>query len=126
KDTTNSQPAQAADSPAMNADNADLLRVLQGRWQNSLNTQDEIEIEGNHIKHFNTGQLNREGSIEADAGCVISPCNAESAAQEDGWCFIEKAPNMEQCHLVLQCNKDSLQFKSLNDAGTLMSYRKVK
>lgn len=126
QDSKNAPSPPETEPPTLNADNADLLRVLQGRWQNTFNAQDEIEIEGNRIKHYGAGQLSREGSIEADAACVINPCNTARAAQEDGWCFVEKNTNIEQCNLVLQCTKDSLQFKSLNDAGEMMSYRKVK
>ncbi len=117
---------QPPEENTLHADNADLLRVLQGRWQNAANAQDEIEIEGNKMRHYQAGSINSEGDIMADAGCVIAPCNTESASQEDGWCFVEKTPNFEQCHLVLQCTKDSLQYKLMNAGEDVMSYRKVK
>ncbi len=93
-------------------DNADLLKVLQGKWQSNQDPNYIIEVIGNRMLHQNNGQPTLETSIEADATCSNAACKIEGADTSDGWCFIEIGQDT-QCNLVLKCDKTQLHYRAL-------------
>jgi len=104
----------------------DLLDALQGSWQNERDSTYTITFSGNSMKHFNGNVLSAESEIEIDDNCQNAICKTEgdSTLLNDGWCFIEKGSSGTQCNLVLNCNKQTLQYRPIDTANALAVFKK--
>jgi hypothetical protein len=97
-------------------DGNDLLEVLQGRWRSTNDSTYVLEISGKTLRHINGGELTVETEIEIDSQCQNAVCNA-AASGGDGWCFIEKSRDGNQCNFVLKADNRVLQYNAIGAAG---------
>lgn len=121
-DTANG--AIKADSLISNADAADLLQTLQGKWQSEDDSNYIVEIVGEKMKHYNGGKVSVESEIEIDASCLSNACKVDSTDLSDGWCFVEKGQYDAQCNLVLKCTKQDLQYRAIGAASAALRFHK--
>jgi hypothetical protein len=128
---TNNAPQSGAVRPAdstatvSNPDAADLLRVLQGKWQNEQDPSHVLEILDEKMRHLNNGQLSVENMLEIDGKCLSAACKVDSVDTSEGWCFVEKGQFDAQCHLVVRCDKQQLQFRALGAANGTLAFKKM-
>ena len=106
-------------------DNNDLLQTLQGRWRSNADSTYIIEFVDSKMRHINNDKLSFETNIEVDGSCSDSSCQG-AGDTEDGWCFLEKGQFDVQCHLVLKCNPNELEFAAIGAANGMLSFRKIK
>ena len=109
----NGQPEPAVAQPDAN----DLSTVLQGRWQSESDSSYVIEVVDNKIRHFSQHKFVFESDIEIDSNCQTATCKRDSADLSDGWCFTEKGQYDIQCNLVIQCDKQKLQYKAIGSTA---------
>ena len=117
-------PAPENEQVNSRPDNNDLLQTLQGKWQSTTDSAYVLEIADSKMRHINGGKFAGETEIEVDGSCTNVSC--QGAAAEDGWCFLEKGQFDIQCHRVVKCNPDSLQFVSIGAAEGQMSFKKIR
>jgi hypothetical protein len=113
-----------ADTTNIRPDEADLLRVLQGKWQNEFDENYFLEIEGSKLRQVRNGQVAAESDIEVDAFCNSTPCIADSTDKSDGWCFTEKSAGTTRCNLVIYCTKLQLKYQPMMQGQVLQEFRK--
>lgn len=109
-------------------DATDLLDVLQGKWQSEQDPNSRLEIAGNKMRHIVNGVLQVENIIEIDAKCQNNTCKQEGSDTSDGWCFVEKRQpdaSNEQCNVVLKCDKQSLQYRTIGGLTNMMIFKKI-
>jgi len=82
----------------------ELLDVMQGRWQNEMDTALTVEINDDLMTHISGGIAHEESVIEPFSDCQNTFCKADSAVTPQGWCFIEKGKADTVCYEVLQCD----------------------
>lgn len=113
------------DTALIEPDAADLLQTLQGKWQSEQDSTNLIEITGEKMTHYNSGQVSLESVIEIDGNCLTNACKADSLDTPSGWCFIEKGQYDAQCNLVLKCDKQTLQYRPLGAANPALRFKKT-
>lgn len=98
------------DLPETGPDATDLLRVIQGKWQNEQDPGYYLEIVDTDMKQYRNGQLTRESQIVVDGACTTLECKTDTTDLTDGWCFKEKSGNETVCRQVKSCDKTHLKF----------------
>jgi hypothetical protein len=136
----NNTPQPSAGKPASEADKEadikslpdpnDLLRVLQGRWQSENDPQYVIEIADTQLRHFNAGNMTSQSMIDVDGACQSPVCQpGEGTDTSDGWCFLEQTivngKFEAECHFVIRCDKERLQYRALGAAGAGIVFKKI-
>jgi hypothetical protein len=106
-------------------DASDLLKTLQGRWQNRKDSTYILEIADTQMRHFYSGKLQEESEIDVDGACATSPCVVDSTTQLDGWCFTEKDKQGTRCFIIVACDKDSLKYSPVDAESDMMVFKKV-
>lgn len=115
------KPAPVATGPST----SDLLDVLQGRWRNLQDTSYLIDISDDLMTHYK-GKAAPEGySIEVYNDCPATMCHVDSLTASNGWCFIEKSEQGNNCFQVLTCDTASLRFILLGGSGDTLSFKKI-
>lgn len=114
-------PEQTKSEP----DNNDLLQALQGKWRSESDSTYVLEILDSKMRHINRDSLTFETDIEVDGACTNTSCQ-ETARLEDGWCFLEKGQFDIQCHRVIKCNSNELQFVAVGVASGPLAFRKTR
>ena len=122
--TQTQTPAPEVTEQQSKPDNNDLLQALQGKWRSEADSTYILEITDAKMRHLNKDQLSAETDIEVDGSCSNVSCQGADAS--DGWCFLEKGQFDIQCHLVLKCNPNELQYATMGAANGLLSFKKLR
>lgn len=119
KTPENASDKVSEELPATGPDASDLLRVIQGRWQNVQDPAYLLEIVDTGIKHYHNGQLTLESQIVVDGACETTECKTDSTDLTDGWCFKEKSREGTICRQVKECDKTHLKFTTIGTQEVL-------
>lgn len=96
-------------------------KILQAKWENANDPEQTLEISGNKLKYFKSGNLVSESTIEIDADCQKATCKGG-----EGWCFIENTGNGTRCQMIVRVNPKVLTFRQVGSkAGSEVSYKKI-
>ncbi len=106
-------------------DGSDLLKTLQGRWQNEQDPTMVLEIVDTKARHFIDGKLSVETEIEIDGSCRTTPCKMDSTDLTDGWCFLEKGLHDVQCNIIVACDKEYLKYNAIGVENGLLVFKKL-
>jgi hypothetical protein len=120
------ETAETAPVEISEPDANDLLQTLQGKWQSEQDAAYTLEIADTRMRHFNSGKLSGETSIEIDGTCATNACKVDSTDTSDGWCFVEKGQFDAQCHFVLRCDTARLEYRALGAANGGLAFKKIK
>lgn len=111
--------------PATGPDANDLLRIIQGRWQNEQDTGYLLEIIDTDMKYYRNGRLDRESQIVVDGNCETEVCQTDTADLTDGWCFMEENSEGTLCRQVKGCDTTHFRFITIG-THEAFSFVKVK
>jgi hypothetical protein len=125
KETGTKPPKIAEITQTTGPDASDLLKTLQGHWQNTEEQGYEIEILDTQMRHIRNGQTTAETQIVMDGACSLQKCAIDSTLLIDGWCFIEKGANGEQCNIVITCDKSTLKYAPINTPNVALMFKKL-
>ncbi len=123
--TSGDKVPDTANADAPPPDAADLLAVLQGKWQNETDSTDVLEIADTKMHHFNNGKFSFASDIEIDGKGKSIPCQVDTLDTQNGWCFVEKGQYDVQCNIVLRCDGKVLQYRALGAADGLLRFKKI-
>lgn len=125
KSSNDKSTANTAIPQSTGPDPSDLLKTLQGRWQNQQDSTYVLEILDTKMRHFNQGKLSGETEIEIDGSCLSMPCKIDSTDLTDGWCFLEKGQFDAQCNIVVACDKTYLRYSPVGATGNVQVFKKL-
>ena len=106
-------------------DGADLLRILQARWQNRPDSTLVLEVLDTKIRWLHNKTLVSESKIEIDGSCESVNCASAESLPKEGWCFSEVSQEGIKCYLVSHCTLDSLSISPLEKADQELVFEKL-
>ncbi len=112
-------------SKSTGPDGADLLKTLEGRWENQDDASLTLEFADTKLRRFKQGVLSAESDIQVDANCETTVCRIDSTELIDGWCFMEKGPTGTQCYIVVDCNKEFLKYSPVATPKLVQVFKKL-
>lgn len=108
----------------------DLLKVLQGSWQNEQDPAYLLEITDTQMTHTRGGSMVHQASLDIDGACQSPVCKTGDVDTTDGWCFtemsIQKGKYHAECMFVIQCDENRLQYRPLGDTGSGLTFKKIR
>jgi len=106
-------------------DGSDLLKTLEGRWENQNDSTITLEFADTKMRRFQQGVLRSETDIEIDVTCRTLTCQLDTTDLLDGWCFMEKGPSSTQCYIVLDCTKELLKCSEVATPNLIQVFKKL-
>ncbi len=103
------------------AEKEQYTRILQGGWRETASPDFTIEISGNKIKYFRSGNLLNESTFEIDTRCKETACEGGL-----GWCFIEQKEGKTLCNNIRRVDQKNLQYKILGPESYDKIYTKIE
>ncbi len=122
---TNQQGTNPELPQSTGPDGSDLLKTLEGRWENQNDGTLTIEFADTKMRRFKQGVLSAETDIQIDVTCGTIPCQLDSTDLLDGWCFMEKGPSGTQCYIVVDCNKEFLKYSAVATPNLVQVFKKL-
>ncbi len=96
-------------------------KILQGGWRETATPDFTIEITGNTIKYFRSGNLLNESTFEIDTRCKSTECEGGT-----GWCFIEQKDGKTLCNNIRRVDQKNLHYRILGPDGFDKIYTKIE
>lgn len=98
------------------------LQLLQGSWQNTVDSLSIIKIDGNKIINFYSGKSAGPGAkISLSDNCLENP-DPERTLEEDRYISIIGA--YSDCYYITKLDKENLQLNFLN-GGFDLTFKRI-